>query len=111
VAALEQQLLPAIPKRFFYFGAVGFEIGNVALGVTWNAIKIAEFAIGHTHVGGVHVAIYNPGDTAVGYLTSSKIVGHIHEGGEGSMFVEVHALFYREVLHAERTVVEVAQIH
>ena len=41
-------------------------------------VKIAEFAIGDADIGGIHVAVDDPGNFAIGLLLLAQLIACVH---------------------------------
>jgi len=60
--------------------------------MSWYSVKVAEFAIGNTHVGGIYVAVNLPGDFSVGYLLFPQLVSNVHEFSQRRMVKQKQSL-------------------
>jgi hypothetical protein len=48
-------------------------------------VKVAEFAIRYTDIGGIGVAVDDPGDDMAGHLFLAERIAHIQERGRWSV--------------------------
>ncbi len=62
VTALQQELVAAPAESLFDLSFVGIDVRDIGIGVAGDAIEVAEFAVGDTHIGGIDVAVDLPGD-------------------------------------------------
>ena len=65
--------------------------------MTGYAIEITEFTIGYAHIGGVHIAVYLPGDFTMRNLFLSQLISNEHEISQWRMVVEKYALFHAQM--------------
>ncbi len=79
VAALEEELVAAEQEQFVNFFFVFLDGGGVRLGMAGAAIEVAELAIGDAHIGGVGIAVYDPGDDIVGHMMLPEAVADVHQ--------------------------------
>jgi hypothetical protein len=96
MAALEQQLVAPILEGFFDLPSVGRHVRDIGFGVARDAIKVAEFAIGDTDIGGVHIPVYLPGHAAMGHLLLPQLIANEHQVCQGGVMVEVHTFFHAQ---------------
>src|SRR5690606_19231927 len=62
VSALEQQLFASVTDGFVDLAFIGLDVGDVAFFMARSAKKVAEFAICNADVGGIEVAVNDPGN-------------------------------------------------
>lgn len=96
MAALQQKLIAAEAEQLVNFFFVFLNGGCVGLLVPRPAVEVAELAIGDADVGGVGVAVYDPGHYVSGYMLLPQLVGGVHQLGGGAIFEEEEALFGAE---------------
>ena len=65
------------------------------------SVKVAEFAIGNTHVGGIDVPVDLPGDFPVRYLFFSKLISHMHKFSQGGLVKQKQSLFSGQILEVQ----------
>ena len=94
MTALEEKLIPAILEGFFDLRPVGGHIGNICLGMAGDPVEIAEFAIGDTYVGGVHISVYLPGHPSVRHLNFTEFVPDEHQVCQRRLVIEINTFFH-----------------
>ena len=93
VAALEQQLLAPEAKQLLDFCFIFFDRGHIGLLVPGSPVEITEFAVGNTDIGGIGVAVYDPGDHIAGNVALPQLVARVHEFRSRGVFKKEHAFF------------------
>ena len=100
MTALEQQLIAAVAKGFPDLFPIRGHVGDIGLGVTGDAVEIAEFTIGDTDVGGIDVSVDLPGNFSVWYLDLPQFVGNMYEIGQRRLVVQVHSFLQGQKLES-----------
>ncbi len=95
VAALQKELFATIAEGLLYLPFVGLDAGDIALGMPGHTEEVAELAVGNAHVGGVHIAVYDPGHFAIVALGLAQLIAYEHEVGKRSVFKEELPFFGR----------------
>jgi hypothetical protein len=93
VASLKEELFTAIAEGLFYLLSVGGEVRYIGFRMTGDAVEVAKLAIGHAHIGGVHVPVDDPGNLAMWYLDFAQLVGYIHQLGKRGILKEKDTFF------------------
>jgi len=111
VTTLKKELLTAVFKGFRNFFLVFFYGRNVAFGMTWPPVKVAEFAIGYADIRGIRVAVNNPGNHILWYVMLAQGVPHIHQLGGFGTLKKKKSFFGSQKLPFKRSVKEVVYMH
>jgi hypothetical protein len=86
-------LISTEAKSFFNFFLVRFDIRDIGFRVAGNTIKITELAICHTHIGGVYISVYLPGDFSIRLLNFPELIRYVHQPGDGRIFKKKNSFF------------------
>ena len=78
MAALQQQLLASVSESFFNLPFIRFDISNISIFVSRNAVKVAKLAIGDANIGGVHISINYPCYFSVRNLDLPQLISNGH---------------------------------
>ena len=96
VATLQQQLVATKFQGFLNLFTIGGHIRNIGVGMPGDPVKITKLTVGNTYIGGIHIAVYLPGNFIIGYLYFAHFISHIHQFGKGGMFKQKHPFFYAQ---------------
>ena len=106
MTALKLKLLTSITESFLDLYPIGFNISNVRFRMTGNHVEIAEFTVGHTNVGGVHVPVYDPGNFTMRHLFFPQLVSNKHQFGQRCMLKKKNAFFSTQEIKTQGAFVQ-----
>jgi hypothetical protein len=66
-----------------------------------NAVEIAKLAIGHAYIGGIQVAVNDPGYFAGRHLLFPQFVGDAHELCQWGLLKQENPFFHGQELKVE----------
>ena len=111
VAALQQELLSSQCKSLFDLLAVLLQGGYVALFMAGPAKEVAELAVGDANIGGIGIAVNDPGDHISRHMVLPEAIANKHELCRGGILEEENAFFCREVFQVEGFLKQVVDTH
>ncbi len=79
--------------------------------MSWDAVKITKLAIGNTHIGGIRIAVDDPGYDAGRDMVPTHAVAHLHELGGAGIFKKKNAFFGAKPFHSEGALEQIRNIH
>ncbi len=101
VATLQEELLAPVGEGFLDLLLILLDAGDVGLFVPGPAVEVAELAVGDTDVGGIAVAVDDPGDRLLRHRLEAELVGDVHQFGGGGVFEQPDAFFGGEPVAVE----------
>jgi hypothetical protein len=108
---LKQQLLAPVAKGLDHLWAEALNGVDVGFCMSRYPVEVAELAIGHAHVGGVHVSVYDPRNLSIGFALAAHGIGSGGQFSGGGMVKQLNALFLRKVFAGKSTLQKFDVVH
>jgi hypothetical protein len=63
-----------------------------------DAVKVTELTVSDTHIGGIHISIYLPGNKPMSHLFLPQLICYMHQFCQWCLFEKVLSFFFDQEL-------------